>query len=101
MPARFLLAILVAACLAAPALHAQQAPAAPTTEGEVRRIDKAAGTVTLKHGAIRNLDMQAMTMTFGVKDRAMLDGLKVGDRVRFTADQVGGSLTLTGIKVAN
>ena len=34
----------------------------PYTEGEVRKVDKAAGKITVKHGPIANLDMPGMTM---------------------------------------
>ena len=78
-----------------------QSPAAEAmTPGEVRKVDKAAGKVTLKHGAIKNLDMEPMTMVFRVKDPAMLDQLKEGDKVRFTADKIGGALTLTRVEPA-
>jgi Cu/Ag efflux protein CusF len=60
------------------------------TEGEVRSIDKAAGKLTLKHGAMPKFDMPPMTMAYPVKDKAMLDLLKPGDRVKFEADGVGG-----------
>jgi uncharacterized cupredoxin-like copper-binding protein len=75
-------------------------PAAPpgaSVEGEVRKIDKEAGKITLKHGPIPNLEMAAMTMVFRVKDPAMLDAVKVGDKVRFKADRVQGAITITEI----
>jgi Cu/Ag efflux protein CusF len=100
MRIRFVTALLLSALLAVPAAYAQKAPAPPPTDGEVRRLDATAGTVTLKHGPIPNLDMPAMTMTFRARERAMLDGLKVGDRVSFTVEQVDGSPTLTSIKPA-
>lgn len=75
-----------------------QATAGDMTEGEVRKIDKEAGKVTLKHGEIRNLDMPGMTMVFVVRDKAMLDTLKTGDKVRFKAIDDGGKLTLTEIE---
>ena len=71
---------------------------ADTTEGEVRKIDKEQGKITLKHGAIKNLDMPGMTMVFRVKDAAMLDQVKEGDKVGFTADKIGGQFTVTGIE---
>lgn len=72
-----------------------------TTEAEVRKVDKAAKKITLKHGEIKNLDMPPMTMVFQVKDAALLDKVKAGDKVRFTADKVGGAyivLTLEPVK---
>ena len=83
---------------AAPASAA--APAAAPSEGEVRRIDKAAGKLTLRHGPLANLDMPAMTMVFRVADPAMLDTLKEGDRLRFTAERVDGQLTVTHLERA-
>ena len=78
---------------------AQAAPAqAPMTDGEVRKVDKGAGKLTLKHGPIPNLDMPDMTMVFRVKEPAMLDQVKVGDKVRFAADKVGGQFTVVKIE---
>ena len=80
-------------------LLAQAAPAsAAMTEGEVRKIDKDAGKLTLRHGPIPNLDMPQMTMVFRVKDPAMLDRVKAGDKVRFAADRVGGQFTVVEIE---
>ncbi len=76
------------------------APADAMTPGEVRKVDKSAGKVTITHGEIKNLDMGAMTMVFQVKDPAMLDKLKAGDHIRFTAESKGGALTLTRIEPA-
>ncbi|WP_300297442.1 copper-binding protein [Ferrovibrio sp.] len=54
------------------------------TEGEVRRVDKSTGKVTLRHGPITGaLEMPAMSMVFQTKDPALLDRLKPGDRGRF------------------
>jgi Cu/Ag efflux protein CusF len=70
------------------------AASAALTEGEVRKIDKAAGKVTIKHGPMPKFDMPAMTMVYRVKDKAMLDQLKPGDKIRFDADGVGGEFTV-------
>jgi Cu/Ag efflux protein CusF len=87
------LAFVVAIAAALPAF-------AQTAEGEVRRIDKGAKKITLKHGEIKSLDMPAMTMVYQVKDATLLDKVKEGDKVRFTADKVGGSYTVTSIEAA-
>jgi Cu/Ag efflux protein CusF len=95
--------ILPAAAQTSEADHAAHHPAgasAPATadvltDGEVRRIDKAGGKVTLKHGEIRNLDMPPMTMVFQVKDAAMLDTVKVGDKVRFHVEKQGSAFVVT------
>ena len=73
---------------------AAESAAADLAEAEVRKIDLDQGKVTLKHGPIKNLDMPGMTMVFGVKDKAMLDGVKPGDRVRFRAVDDNGRLTV-------
>ena len=69
-------------------------------DGEVRKIDKEQGKVTLKHGPITSLDMPGMTMVFKVADLKMLDTLKQGDKVKFAADKVDGAITVTAIEVA-
>ncbi len=71
---------------------------AQPVDGEVKKIDKAQGKVTLKHGEIKNLDMPAMTMVFRVKDAKMLDGLAEGAKVKFAAEKVDGQYTVTQIK---
>ena len=73
---------------------AQSAP----TNGEVKKINEAAGKITLKHEPIKHLDMDSMTMVFRVKDPAMLKKVKVGDKVTFEADRVNGALTVTRIE---
>ncbi|QHE75842.1 copper-binding protein [Hydrogenophaga sp. PBL-H3] len=72
--------------------------ALPTTEGEVRKVDSAAGKITLKHGEIKNLDMPPMTMVFQANDPALLGKVKAGDKVRFTAMQVNGAYTVMSIE---
>ncbi len=100
--------ICIAAVFAQPALandahHANPqsavvAQAAPMTDAEIRKIDKEAKKITLKHGPIANLDMPAMTMVFQVADPAMLENFKAGDKVRFAADKSGGGFTVTKIE---
>ena len=79
---------------------ATSAGADDLTEGEVRKVDLDAGKVTLKHGDIKSLDMPAMTMVFTVKDKAVLEKLKIGDKVRFKVVNDGGKLTLTELQPA-
>lgn len=79
----------------------QNQPAAaggPMSEGEVRKIDKEAAKLTIKHGELKNLQMPAMTMVFRVKDPTMLDQVKVGDKVSFVAEKIGGQFTVTRIE---
>ena len=75
---------------------------AQSSDGEVRKIDEAAGKITLKHGPIKALDMTdpSMTMVFRVQDPAMLKQVKVGDKVKFDADRVNGQITVTKIQKA-
>ena len=82
--------------------HAQAstAAAAAVTDGEIRKVDKANGKVTIKHGEIKALNMPPMTMVYPVSDVAMLDKVKAGDKVQFTATSDGGKLTVTGIQPA-
>jgi Cu(I)/Ag(I) efflux system protein CusF len=84
------------AALAASAALAQAA--APLTEGEVRKVDKQAGKITLKHGEIKNLEMPPMTMVFRVSDPRLLESLSAGDQVGFQAEQVDGQFTVTAIE---
>lgn len=79
---------------------ATAAGAGDTADAEVRKVDREAGRVTLKHAEIKSLDMPPMTMVFGVKDRAVLDGLKAGDKVRFKAVLDAGKYTVIEIQVA-
>ena len=83
---------------AAPAQGAPAATELPWTDAEVRRIDTAAGKISLRHEEIKNLDMPPMTMVFQVRDPASLTGLAVGDPVRFTADRLLGVYTVLQIE---
>ena len=105
--------LLMSLTLAAPALAQQKAddhsahhpvatapPADDMADAEVRKVDKDAAKLTLKHGEIKSLEMPPMTMVFNVKDKAMLDQLKAGDKVRFKAVNEAGKYTVTDIQVA-
>ncbi|MEV8472449.1 copper-binding protein [Ralstonia sp. UNC404CL21Col] len=99
--------ILTALLAGAPFVHAAEdaasAPAAttaaPMSEGEIKKIDTAAGKLTIKHGPLDNLGMEPMTMVFRVQDPAMLSKVAVGSKVRFIADKVNGALTVTALDV--
>ena len=80
-----------------PQAAAGAAAAADMVDAEIRKIDLAAGKITLKHAEIKNLDMPGMTMVFVVKDKALLDKLKAGDKVRFKAINDAGTFTVTDI----
>ena len=73
---------------------------ASMTEGEVRKIDKEAKKITLKHGDIKNLDMPGMTMVFVVKDKALLEKTSVGAKIQFMATNENGQMTVTDIQPA-
>jgi len=70
------------------------------SDGEIRKVDKDAKKLTIKHGPLKNLDMPGMTMVFRVKDPAMLDQVKKGDKVRFVAEDANGAYTVTKIEPA-
>ena len=107
---KLLPAVFLAAAMFAPWVHANEEhhkPAAGASqaaeslsEGEVRKVDKDAQKITVRHGPLANLDMPAMTMIFQVKDPAMLDKVKAGDKVKFRAEKVGGAFTIMQIDAA-
>ena len=85
---------------AGPAAPAAMAATGDMTGAEVRKVDKEAKTITLKHGDLKNLGMPAMTMVFQVKDPSVLETLKAGDKVRFKAEKAGAALVVTDIEFA-
>ncbi len=86
--------MMLAMCLAMPSMALAQS----WTQAEVRRVDRDAKKITLRHEAITNLDMSAMTMVFQVAEPAMLDAVKPGDRVRFEAEKIPGGYRVTRIE---
>ncbi len=101
--------LLITAALATPAYaqhnaadHSahQAAPATATatlSDGEIRKVDRDAQKITIRHGPITNLNMPPMTMVFQVKDPALLDRAKTGDKVKFSAEQSGGAYIVNRI----
>lgn len=73
----------------------------PMNDGEVRKIDKDAGKITIKHGPLPAFDMPGMTMVFRVKDPAALEQVKAGDKIRFAVDKVNGAFTVMKLVVVN
>lgn len=71
------------------------------SEGEIRRIDADSQRITLRHGPIENLGMAAMTMRFTLVDGASLEGLAVGDQVRFRAEQRDGAYVVSELQRAD
>jgi Cu(I)/Ag(I) efflux system periplasmic protein CusF len=100
--------MLCASALAQTVTSPAPAPAAPVAsapmttkdmaEAEVRKVDKEAKKVTLKHGPIKNLDMPGMTMVFQVRDASLFDKLTAGDKIMFTAEQLQGAFVVTGVE---
>jgi Cu/Ag efflux protein CusF len=81
-----------------PSANATAAPASSKAEAEVRRVDSATGRIQLRHGPIPSLDMPPMTMVFRVKSPALLEGLKEGDKIFFTAEKIDGAYTVTSVE---
>ncbi len=77
----------------------QNVPSA-LSEGEVQKVDKGIGKLTIKHGPLNNLDMPSMTMAFNVQEPAMLDRVKAGDQVRFRVERVNGGMTVTRLELS-
>ena len=112
-----LYALLLSAALTTPALaqghadhtgHATASSAASAatttatdavmTAGEITRVDARNGKLSIRHEEIKNLDMPAMTMVFGLKDPALAAQFKPGDKVLFHAEDNNGALTITRIQ---
>jgi len=68
-------------------------------KGVVVSVDRAGGTVTLKHEAVPGY-MDAMTMPFVVAEKKILDDLRVGDTVEARLLVGHGSSHLEGIVVS-
>ena len=85
---------MLAAAIPKPAL-------AQMVDGQVIKIDESAGKITLKHGPLKQFDMdEGMTMVFRAQDPAMLKTVKVGDKVRFVPERINGQFTVTKIQKA-
>lgn len=84
---------------AAPA--AAQDDANALADGEVKKVDKDTGKLTVQHGPLTNLGMPGMTMAFKVQEPAMLDQVKAGDKIRLRVERVNGTYTVTKLEAAN
>ena len=82
----------------AEATQATASAADAMSTGEVKKVDKSSGKMTIKHGPLANLGMDAMTMVFRVQDKAMLDQVKAGDKINFVAEEPNGQLTVTRLE---
>jgi len=95
-----LIAVLALALPLALPVQAEDKHHPPVNEGEIRKVDRDAKKITIKHGPLAKLDMPAMTMVFQVKDPALLDQVKAGDKVKFDAEKIGSAYTVTRIERA-
>jgi Cu(I)/Ag(I) efflux system periplasmic protein CusF len=103
---RFLIAATILVALAAPlpataddAHH--KGSAEKLVDGEVRKVDRDASKLTIRHGPLPQFDMRTpMTMVYQVKDPALLERVKPGDKVRFEAEKIGGQFTVIRIEPA-
>lgn len=86
-----LLAVPMTAFIAAPVM-AQEA----TASGEVRRVDQEVGRITIKHSAIADLDLPAMTLVYHAQ-ATLLQGIKPGDKIKFTAKRENDRYVVTKI----
>jgi Cu/Ag efflux protein CusF len=80
-------------------VQADKSAVASMSEGEIKRINKETGKVTIKHGPLQNLDMPGMTMLFRMQDPAMLDQIKEGDTIKFVEDKVDGTFVVKSLQV--
>ncbi len=76
------------------------AATADMAHGEIRKVDMDNKKITIKHGEIKSLDMPGMTMVFQVKDESLLGKAKVGDKIRFSVEKIGGAFVVTEIQPA-
>jgi len=86
------------AAFAAALSFAGAVAAAELADGEVRKVDKDNKKITIKHGPLADLEMPGMTMVFGVKEDALLDKVKTGEKVRFQAEKIDGRFVVTAIE---
>jgi Cu/Ag efflux protein CusF len=103
---RLLLALMLSLSLPAIAQHDHAAghktttAASPLTNGLIKKIDKAAGEIVIQHGQLDSIGMPPMTMAFGVADKAWLDTLKPGDKIRFAAEMKGSQAVVSRYEMA-
>ncbi len=98
--ALFAASLMLSSMAGAYAQSTQASAAAPESmsTGEIKKVDKSAGKLTIKHGPLENLGMGAMTMVFRAKEPVMLDQVNVGDKIRFVAEAPDGQLTVTRLE---
>lgn len=79
-------------------MPAASADAAPLVSGEIRKVDIEAGKITIRHAEIPNLEMPPMTMVFRAVTPDLLEQVKAGDQVLFSAEKLQGALTVTRLQ---
>jgi Cu/Ag efflux protein CusF len=68
-------------------------------DGQVTKIDEAAGKISIRHGPLQQFGMdEPMTMVYRADDAALLKTVKPGDKIRFMADRLNGQFTVTRIE---
>jgi Cu(I)/Ag(I) efflux system protein CusF len=77
---------------------AQESPVSAT--GVVQQVKPDEGKVKINHDPIPSLGWPKMTMTFRVKDKALLEGVAAGDKVRFEMEKDAQGLAITRIEKA-
>ena len=95
------LALSAATAVYAQSAQTEAAAADSMSTGEVKKVDKSAGKITIKHGPLKNLGMDAMTMVFRVQEPGMLDQIKAGDKINFIAEQSNSQLTVSRLQKLN
>jgi Cu/Ag efflux protein CusF len=79
---------------------ASQDDANALTDGEVKKVDKDTGKLTVQHGPLTNLNMPGMTMSFKVQEPTMLDQVKAGDKIRLRVERINGTFMVTKLEAA-
>jgi|KBSMisStaDraftv2_1062788.scaffolds.fasta_scaffold375711_2 Cu(I)/Ag(I) efflux system protein CusF len=68
------------------------------TQGTVKSVEPAKGTVTFAHDPVKELNWPAMTMTFKVEDKALFKKLAADKKVEFDFVKRGSDYIVTGVK---
>ncbi len=78
-------------------MHKQAPVPAHKASGVVTNLDKAKKKVSIQHGAVPTIGWPAMTMTFSVKDPALLAKLAKDKKVDFEFVQQGKDYVITSV----
>ena len=66
--------------------------------GTVKKVDPAGGKVTIAHGPIPTMKWPAMSMTFTVKNKALLGKFSQDKKVEFEFVEQGSNYVITSVK---